>query len=219
MYDPVALRRFQCVNINAVLKGKGRPSGGIVIGLSSVFTDWRVLETDNCLCVAGKSFLIICSYFHPLTSLSYVISEISEILNQLDCRLPMILAVEATLSCIPTECRQSENYVSLSRHVNCDLIYGKDINKAFVNLQYGFVEQSYETILNSLLDATIPCCPDNRNPHPPRIPILCELRSELVQIHKKLNRRDKTDMAKYATLKANYNKRIRKHIQEFHSRQ
>ncbi|KAI0986743.1 hypothetical protein GJ496_008015 [Pomphorhynchus laevis] len=91
--------------------------------------------------------------------------------------------VEATLSCISTECRQSKNYVSFTRHVNCDLISEKDINKAFVNLQHGFVEQSYETILNSLLDATIPCRPDNRNPRPPRSPILCELRSELVQIH------------------------------------
>ncbi|KAI0985101.1 hypothetical protein GJ496_004899 [Pomphorhynchus laevis] len=78
--------------------------------------------------------------------------------------------VEATLSCIPTECRQSENYVSFSRHVNCDLISEKDINKAFVNLQHGFVEQSYETILNSLLDATIPCRPDNRNPRLPEVP-------------------------------------------------
>ncbi|KAI0980773.1 hypothetical protein GJ496_010877 [Pomphorhynchus laevis] len=88
--------------------------------------------------------------------------------------------VEATLSCIPKECRQSENYLSFSRHVNCDLMFEKDINKAFVNLQHGFVEQSYETILNSLLDATISCRPDNRNPRPPRSPIICELRSELV---------------------------------------
>ncbi|KAI0980772.1 hypothetical protein GJ496_010876 [Pomphorhynchus laevis] len=96
--DPVALKEFQCVNINAVLKGKGRPSGGIVIGLSSAFTDWRVLETDNCLCVAGKPFSIICSYFRPLTSLSYIKSEISEILNQLDCRLPMMLAGDFNLA-------------------------------------------------------------------------------------------------------------------------
>ncbi|KAI0986742.1 hypothetical protein GJ496_008014 [Pomphorhynchus laevis] len=54
--DSVALRGFQCVNINAVLKGKGRPSGGIVIILSSAFTDWRVLETDNCLCVGANRF-------------------------------------------------------------------------------------------------------------------------------------------------------------------